>query len=65
MKRTLLLAIAWSAVCAGAGTSASAPTFTKHVPPSFHRKCTACHRMGEVAPMELLTYANGSDCSAR
>ncbi|MGH9760070.1 MAG: c-type cytochrome, partial [Blastocatellia bacterium] len=31
-------------------------TFSKDVASIFFRKCTACHRPGEAAPMSLLTY---------
>jgi hypothetical protein len=31
-------------------------TFTHDVAPILYSKCVACHRAGEVAPMELLTY---------
>jgi mono/diheme cytochrome c family protein len=36
--------------------SASAPTFNKDVAPIFFANCTTCHRVGEIAPMSLMTY---------
>ena len=33
------------------------PTFTEHIAPLIHSKCTACHRDGQGAPFTLLTYA--------
>ena len=34
----------------------AAPTFSKDVAPIFYRRCAACHRPGDVAPMSLLDY---------
>lgn len=31
-------------------------TFTKDVAPIFQRSCVTCHRLGEMAPMSLMTY---------
>ncbi len=36
----------------------AAPTFTKDVAPVVFRNCTVCHRSGEVAPFNLITYAD-------
>src|SRR5262249_40788214 len=35
---------------------APAPTFHKDILPILQRRCQACHRPGEIAPMPLLTY---------
>jgi len=35
---------------------AAVPTFSKDVAPILFKKCTQCHRPGEIAPMSLLTY---------
>jgi hypothetical protein len=37
-------------------TVAPAPTFTKDVAPIFFRRCVACHRPDDIAPMSLLDY---------
>ena len=37
-------------------TVAPAPTFTKDVAPIFFRRCVACHRPDDIAPMSLLNY---------
>src|SRR6187402_210408 len=31
-------------------------TFNKHIAPMLFQNCSACHRPGEVAPFNLLTY---------
>jgi hypothetical protein len=31
-------------------------TFTEHIAPIIHQKCTPCHRVGEAAPFGLQTY---------
>jgi hypothetical protein len=31
-------------------------TFTEHIAPIIHQKCTPCHRAGEAAPFVLMTY---------
>jgi len=36
----------------------SAPTFAKDIAPLVHAQCAACHRDGEAAPFDLLTYAD-------
>ena len=37
---------------------APGPTFTKDVAPILFKRCTTCHRPGDIAPMSLLTYAD-------
>jgi hypothetical protein len=39
-----------------AGVAAPAPTFTKDVAPIFYKRCAACHRPHDIAPMSLLDY---------
>ena len=56
MKKLAILALAAGITAATAATVASRPTFTKDVAPIVHQRCAGCHRAGEVAPMELLTY---------
>lgn len=34
------------------------PTFTRHVAPLLFARCAHCHRDGEVAPFQLLNYAD-------
>ena len=34
----------------------SKPTYTKDVAPIMFKKCTNCHRAGQIGPMSLLTY---------
>jgi hypothetical protein len=36
--------------------AAASPTFTRDVAPIFYKKCVACHRPGELAPMSLLEF---------
>lgn len=52
-------AVALAAMIGGSALGAEAsdsPTFTKDVAPIFYEHCTSCHRLGEIAPMSLLTY---------
>jgi hypothetical protein len=39
-------------------TEAPSVTFTRDVAPILHAKCVTCHRVGEVAPMSLITYTD-------
>ena len=41
---------------AKSGAQATVPTFSKDVAPIFYKKCTSCHRAGEIGPMALVTY---------
>jgi hypothetical protein len=49
---------AWAVIDRGAATpSAQAPiTFSEHVAPIVFANCTPCHRPGEAAPFQLLSY---------
>jgi len=53
--RSFLLALCVSAL-AIAATIPSQPTFYKDVLPVMQNRCQECHRAGEAAPMQLLTY---------
>ena len=50
--------IAMASTVATAQRAATGPqvTFTKDVAPILQRSCQTCHRVGEMAPMSLLTY---------
>jgi hypothetical protein len=39
-----------------ASATFAAPTFTKDIAPILNKRCVACHRPGEMAPMSLLDY---------
>ena len=39
-----------------AQSAAAAPTFAKDIAPIIYEHCASCHRAGEIAPMQLLTY---------
>lgn len=52
--RFLALGVISSALAAAA--AAAEPTFTKDIAPIFQAKCQGCHRVGEMAPMSLVTY---------
>jgi hypothetical protein len=43
-----------AALCAVA--TQAAPTYTKDVAPILFHRCAECHRSGEAAPMQLLSY---------
>src|SRR5262245_44296597 len=36
---------------------AAVPTFSRDVAPILYAQCVECHRVGEIAPMPLITYA--------
>jgi len=36
--------------------SVPAPTFAKDIAPIVYQHCASCHRKGEIAPMQLLSY---------
>ena len=55
LVRLLLISAAW-AVCAGAASIPSTPTYYKDVLPILQARCQGCHRPGEAAPMSFLTY---------
>jgi hypothetical protein len=40
----------------GAQAAAATPTFNKDVAPILYANCIACHREGEIAPMQLISY---------
>jgi len=52
----LLLIGAGAAFLSNAATVSSQITFNKDVLPVMQKRCQACHRPGEVAPMSFLTY---------
>ena len=39
-----------------ATTDGSGVTFTRDIAPILQRSCQVCHRVGEMAPMSLVTY---------
>ncbi len=54
-----LAAVSFALALAGAGALAAAesgPEFYRDVLPILQRRCQACHRAGEAAPMSLTTY---------
>ena len=57
MKLATLFLVAFS-------TSAAVPTFTADVAPILYRHCTTCHHANDIAPMQLLTYAEVKPWSA-
>src|SRR5688572_32000349 len=47
-----------------AQSAATAPvTFTKDVAPILQDKCQACHQVGSIAPMPLVTYEDARKVS--
>lgn len=62
MKRfraTFLIATAALVLfCATRGNAAAPVTFTREVAPILFARCAVCHRAGQSAPFELLTYAD-------
>lgn len=43
-----------------AGSSSARPTFAADVAPILYENCAYCHRPGQAAPFDLLTYADAS-----
>jgi hypothetical protein len=56
MAFRFFLPAAGFAVAAMAATNPSAATFNKDVLPIMQKRCQACHRPGEAAPMSFLNY---------
>ena len=55
----LILCAGWASASDDAGNAAHvqhAVTFNKDIAPILFQNCSGCHRPGEVAPFELLTY---------
>jgi hypothetical protein len=48
-----LVTISWGQVST---VHAPNPTFTKDIAPVFYRKCTSCHRPGQIASFPLVTF---------
>src|SRR5262249_36871332 len=60
MKRLFIVLLIMLAAAAGLimrRNEAAGVTFTKDVAPIVFNKCANCHRLGEVAPMPLTSYA--------
>lgn len=64
MRVTTALLV-WAALAAGAvaqqpsaapPTASEPATFNRDVAPIFQKRCTSCHRPGQMAPMSLLTF---------
>jgi hypothetical protein len=55
MTKTLLL-LAWIDAAAFGVFASPAPTYDKDVAPILQQHCQECHRVGEIAPMSLMTY---------
>jgi len=64
VKKTLFLSGVFSILASAADVRGPAPTFTKHIAPILHKQCATCHRAGEIAPMELVTYEQARPWSA-
>jgi len=58
LKTALLLAAIGliGSTAAFSGNTTTAPTFTKDVAPILYSRCVECHRQGEIAPMQFVTY---------
>ena len=59
MKQFFPLLLLWACLVAPrARAQAGQPvTFSQHIAPLVYQHCTSCHRVGEVAPFPLTTYA--------
>jgi hypothetical protein len=57
MKLSLLLVAATALASAANEGTTGKVTFTKHVAPILYNRCVECHRKGEVAPMQLISYS--------
>src|ERR1051326_1688480 len=45
--------------------SPSAPTFYKDIDSILQQHCQTCHRVGEIGPMPLVTYADARKCATK
>ena len=54
------LLVAFSALAFSSALSAQEVTFHKDIEPILQRSCQTCHRIGGVAPMPLVTYAESA-----
>ena len=52
----MVAVVAASGGTAVAAEQAAEVTFSKDVAPIFQQRCEACHRVGQMAPMSLVTY---------
>ena len=54
----MLKSICLVVVCAAPAMAAAptAPTYSKDVAPILNARCVACHRSGEIGPMQLTSY---------
>lgn len=48
----------------GASAEANEITFSEHVAPIVHSRCTICHRQGQSGPFQLLTFEEVRDRAA-
>src|SRR6266852_3949097 len=71
MKRIVLMvaamlagSLAMSAADKPSTSAPARPTFTKNVAPILYKRCVSCHRAGDIAPMQLLTYEQARPWSA-
>ena len=53
---TLLFLVLLSSAQAFAQAPAGQPTFARDIAPIVQNKCQSCHRVGQMAPMSLVTY---------
>ncbi|HAV64069.1 MAG TPA: hypothetical protein DCY13_17095, partial [Verrucomicrobiales bacterium] len=56
----LVAALFLTACHEGERGSSRTPTFAADIAPIIHQNCSYCHRAGQAAPFELLTYADVS-----
>jgi hypothetical protein len=64
MKKARLILLMAGCCLAAAATNSNRvsadakklPTFSENVASIFYKNCVACHRVGEIAPMSLVTY---------
>lgn len=56
MRRNAIWAIAPLMINVTGLAAERVPTFTKDVAPILYQNCVTCHRTGDIAPMELITY---------
>ena len=57
MRLTSIFATALAVIGITAASAAeTSVTFTKDVAPILQARCQICHRVGQIAPMSLMTY---------
>lgn len=56
MRKAIFLTAGAALALSAANTKTAAPTYTRDVAPILYNRCVECHRKGDIAPMQFMTY---------